>query len=188
MSDAQRGERGKCQPDAADIRYLPMISEGLSPHSAPSELACAALVGASTGLRSQMGMAVLLNGKPRTQLPPFLRHRSARLLSAVAAIVELVVDKLPSTPSRTQARGLVPRIGLGALSAGLLARNADTPTRGASAAIGAGAAVAAAFAGMAARGALAKRLPPLVAALLEDLAAVALAAGALRLSPNRPEC
>ena len=111
-------------------------------------------------------MAVLINGTPRGQLLGFLPQRSARLVALAAALVELVADKLPSTPARTQPRGLAPRIGLGALPAGLLARNAGAPTT-ASAAVGAGAAVGAAFAGMAAREGLAKRLPPLAAALLE---------------------
>ena len=78
----------------------------------------------------------------------------------------------------------MPRIGLGGLSAGLLARDTGAPTTVASVAVGAGAAVGAAFAGMAARGALAKRLPPVAAALVEDLVAVVLAVAALRLAPR----
>jgi uncharacterized membrane protein len=158
-----------------------MIAEASSPPSVPSELACAALVGAATGLRSQMGMAVLLNGTPRAQLPTFLRHRPVRPIAAAAALVEIVADKLPSTPPRTQARGLVLRISLGALSAGLLTRSPRVPTA-VSAAVGAGAAVGAAFAGITARGALARRMPPLAAALLEDLVAIVLAVLALRLA------
>jgi uncharacterized membrane protein len=153
--------------------------------STTSALAGAAFIGGSTGLRSQMGMAVLLNGTPAAQLPSLLRHRAARPVAAAAALAELVVDKLPSTPARTQARGLVPRIGLGALSAGLLARSAGEPTP-ASAAVGAGAAVGAAFTGVAVRGALAKRLSPIAAALVEDLVAVVLAVVALRLAPPAP--
>jgi uncharacterized membrane protein len=131
-----------------------------------------------------MGMAVLLNGTPPTQLPALLGHRAVRTIAVIAALGELVVDKLPSTPARTQARGLVPRIGLGGLSAGLLARSAETPTA-VCAAVGAGAAAGAAFAGMAARRALAQRLPPLAAALVEDLVAVMLAVVARRLTPPR---
>jgi uncharacterized membrane protein len=159
--------------------------EAASSPSTPSVLAGSALIGGSTGLRSQMGMAVLLNGTPSADLPALFRHRPARPIALAAALGELVADKLPSTPPRTQARGLVPRIGLGGLAAGLLARNAGAPTP-ASAAVGAGAAVGAAFAGMAARGALAKRLPPILAALLEDLVAVVLAVVALRLAPTAP--
>jgi hypothetical protein len=53
-------------------------------------------------------------------------------------------------------------------------------------AVGAGTAAIAAFAGMAARGALAKRIPPVGAALVEDVVAVLLAVVALRLSPAAP--
>jgi uncharacterized membrane protein len=148
-------------------------------------LAGAALIGTSTGLRSQMGMAVLLNGTPRAQLPALLRHRAIRPIAVTAALAELVADKLPSTPPRTEARGLVPRLGLGGLSAGLLARSAGAPPT-AAAAVGAGAAVGAAFVGMAARGTLAKRMPPVMAALAEDLVAVVLAVAALRLAPPAP--
>ena len=155
------------------------------PSASMPSLAGAAFIGGSTGLRSQMGMAVLLNGTPLAQLPASLRHRAVRPIAVAAALAELVADKLPSTPARTQARGLVPRIGLGGLSAGLLARNAHAPTT-ASAAVGAGTAVGTAFAGLAARGALAKRLPPIVAALVEDLVAVVLAVVALRLAPTAP--
>ena len=129
-----------------------------------------------------MGMAVLLNGTPPAQLPPLLRHRAARPIAVVAALAELVIDKLPGTPARTQARGLLPRIGLGGLSAGLLARSAGASTT-AGAAVGAGTAVGAAFIGVAARAALTKRLPPLAAGVAEDLVAVMLALGALRLAP-----
>ncbi len=157
--------------------------ETSSTPSKSAALSGAALIGASTGLRSQMGMAVLLNGTPRDQLPTLLRHRAARPIAVAAALAELVVDKLPSTPARTEARGLVPRIALGGLSAGLLARKAGGPIAAAGA-VGAGTAVGAAFTGMAGRGALAKRLPPVAAALVEDLVAVGLAVVALRLAPT----
>jgi hypothetical protein len=78
----------------------------------------------------------------------------------------------------------VPSIGLGGLSAGLLARSAGAPTA-AAVAVGAGAAAGAAFAGMAAREALAKRVPPVAAAIVEDVVAVTLALVALRLASNQ---
>jgi uncharacterized membrane protein len=152
---------------------------------APSAVAGAALIGCATGLRSQMGLAVLVNRTQPAQLPALLRHRAARPITATAALAELIADKLPSTPPRTQARGLVPRLGLGGLCAGLLARNAGVPVMG-PVAVGAGTAAIAAFAGMAARGALAKRIPPVGAALVEDVVAVLLAVVALRLSPAAP--
>lgn len=157
-----------------------------SPHARSAfALVGAALIGSSTGLRSQMGMAVLLNGTPPAELPALLRHRASRPIAAAAALGELVADKLPFAPPRTQARGLVPRIGLGGLCAGLLARNEEVPTTVA-VAVGAGTAAGAAFAGMAAREALAKKLPPVAAALIEDAVAVLLAVAALHLSSPAP--
>jgi uncharacterized membrane protein len=158
--------------------------EGSTSASTTTAVTCAVLIGSSTGLRSQMGMAVLLNGTPPAQLPALLGHRAVRPIAVTAALGELVADKLPSTPPRTEARGLVPRIGLGGLSAGLLARSAGAPTA-AAVAVGAGAATGAAFAGMAAREALAKRVPPVAAAIVEDVVAVTLALVALRLASNR---
>jgi hypothetical protein len=147
--------------------------------STPSTVIRSVLIGGSTGLRSQMGMAVLVNGTPEERLPAVLRRRDSRATTLVAALTELVADKLPSTPPRTQARGLVPRIGLGGLSAGLLARSMGEPT-GPSAAVGAGAALGAAFVGMAVRQAVAKRVPPITAAIVEDIFAVLLALLAIR--------
>ncbi len=157
--------------------------EGSVSASRKTAVVCAALIGSATGLRSQMGMAVVLSGTPPAQLPTLLGHRAVRPVAVTAALGELVADKLPSTPPRTEARGLVPRIGLGGLSAGLLARSVGAPVPVA-VAVGAGTAAGAAFAGMAARGALARRLPPLAAALAEDLVAVMLAVGALRLAAS----
>ncbi len=75
-----------------------MIVEVTSSPSTARVLAGAALIGSSTGLRSQMGMAVLLNGTPRAA-PAFLRHRATRPIAVAAALAELVADKLPSTPA-----------------------------------------------------------------------------------------
>ncbi len=160
-----------------------MTTEASPLPSRPEALAGAVLIGGATGLRSQMGMAVLLNGTHRVPLPAFLRHRAVRPIAVAAALGELVLDKLPSTPARTEARGLVPRIALGGLSAGLLARNAGAPATP-SAVVGGGTAVAAAFAGVAVRGALAKRVPPVGAALFEDVVALVLAVVASHLTPK----
>ena len=50
-------------------------------------------------------MAVLLNGTPPAKLPALLRHRAVRPVAVAAALGELVVDKLPSTPARTAGPG-----------------------------------------------------------------------------------
>jgi uncharacterized membrane protein len=149
--------------------------------SASRALMGAAFVGSASGLRSQMGMAGVLVGIPRHELPALFRRSAARPLAVTSAAIELVGDKLPSAPPRTQASGLVPRLVLGGLSAGLLARSASGPVIEA-AAIGAGAAIGAAFAGISARTRLSTHLPPIAAALIEDLVAVALAATAVRVT------
>jgi uncharacterized membrane protein len=131
-----------------------------------------------------MGMAGVLVGVPRHELAPFFRRRAARPIAVTLATTELVTDKLPSTPPRTQAAGLIPRMALGGLSAGLLARRKEGRVIGA-ATIGAGTAVGSAFAGISARRRLSKHLPPLVAALIEDVVAVALAAAAVRVTGPR---
>jgi uncharacterized membrane protein len=158
-----------------------------SPSSSPSPalLAGSLLVGTATGLRSQMGMAAVVLGSRPDALPARLRAKFSRPAVELSALGELVVDKLPFARPRTDPSGLVPRLGLGALSSGILASaNGEAPL--VPAAIGAGAAAGAAFGGMAARLALSRRLPPVVAALLEDLVAVGLAAAAVRIASRPP--
>jgi uncharacterized membrane protein len=139
------------------------------------------LIGTATGLRSQLGVAAILNGFPDDRIPRLLRRRSARTTAAMAALAELVVDKRASTPARTDPGGLIPRIALGGLCGGLLARASGAPTIP-FAALGAGAAVGAAFGGIAARRTLSERMPPVAAAVTEDLVALSLAVVALRIT------
>lgn len=140
-----------------------------------------ALIGVATGLRSQIGVATIVVATPASALPGPLRHRAARPVVAALALGEIVVDKIPSIPDRTEPPALAARLGLGALSAWLLGSGS-----GRSAvlrvATGAAAAAAGAFGGRAARGALARRLSPIPAALIEDAVAVGLAVTAVRLA------
>jgi uncharacterized membrane protein len=143
-----------------------------------SMAAASVLLGAATGLRSQIAVATLVV-RGDAGLPAALRHPWAPRVAVAAAGGELIADKLPSTPSRLAPSGLVPRVVLGALAAGLHAR-----TRGAAslpaAAIGASAAAVAARLGHDLRAVLSKRAPTL-AATVEDEAALGLAiAGATR--------
>ena len=80
-----------------------------------------ATLGAATGLRSQLGVASVV-ARAHPDLPSILRHPWVRRLLLVAAAGELVVDKLPGTPSRLAPRGIIPRLALGALAAGLSAQ------------------------------------------------------------------
>ena len=78
-------------------------------------------LGAATGLRSQLGVASVV-ARSDPSLPSMFRHPWIRRLVLAAAAGELVVDKLPGTPSRLAPRGIVPRLALGALAASLSAQ------------------------------------------------------------------
>src|ERR1041384_1541751 len=84
-------------------------------------IALAFCIGVMCGLRSLTGPAVVawaahwkwidLHG---TRLS-FLESSVALIIATIAALVELIVDKLPSTPSRTAPLGLIARVLLGGL-------------------------------------------------------------------------
>lgn len=136
------------------------------------------LLGAATGLRSQIGVATLVvRGDPN--LPAALRSAWAPRVAVAAAGGELVSDKLPSTPSRLAPPGLIARLAFGALAAGLHAR-----TRGGAvvpaAALGASAAVVAARLGHDIRAGFSKRAPAIAATVEDELALGLAIAGATR--------
>lgn len=95
------------------------------------------------------------------------------LIFTIAAVAELVADKLPKTPSRTSPPGLIARIVMGGLSGACVAASA-----GHSALLGAGlgavGGVVGCFAGYHARTRLVKALgtPDFYVALVEDLVAI----------------
>ena len=131
-------------------------------------------LGAATGMRSQLGLAALV-AQSDPSLPPMLRKPGIRGLLLASAVGELVIDKLPGTPSRLAPQGIVPRLALGALAASLSAR-----TRNASwlpaAALGASSAAVAAKLGHDVRARLARHAPDPAVALLEDALALGSAA------------
>ncbi len=137
------------------------------------------LLGAVCGLRSMTGPAVVCWGAQlgwlRLEGSPFgfLHHRASLILFTVFALGELVADKLPFIPSRTQVGPLIVRIISGALCGGALGVGAGAAWMG-PALLGAVGGVAGTFAGYHARHALVTRanLPDLPVALLEDLVAV----------------
>ncbi|MGH9287881.1 MAG: hypothetical protein ACRD0V_06235 [Acidimicrobiales bacterium] len=92
-----------------------------------------------------------------------------------AAAGELVIDKLPGTPSRLALPGFVARPVLGALAAGLFARSRQAPWIPA-AAIGASSAAVAAKLGHDVRARLARHAPDPAVAVVEDALALGLAA------------
>ena len=137
------------------------------------------LLGAASGLRSQIGVAVIaVRSDP--SLAPILRQPWTRRFLVAAAVGELIADKLPNTPSRLELPGIVGRLMLGALAASLYAQTRRAPWAPA-AGIGAASAIAAAKIGHDLRAQLAKQVPDPAVAVVEDTIALGLAfEGAVR--------
>jgi uncharacterized membrane protein len=137
------------------------------------------LIGAACGLRSLTAPAVVawaahlswlnLNNTPLS----FMGSAAAVAIFTVLAIVELVADKLPSTPSRTKPPGLIARIVLGGLSGASISA-AGAQSIGLGAVLGVSGGIAGTFAGYQARTRLVRALkvPDMVIALLEDAVAI----------------
>jgi uncharacterized membrane protein len=127
----------------------------------------AALLGVATGGRSALGL-----GAPALTGPGTTRGKK---LAAVAALAgELVTDKLPRTPPRTDRGALAARLASAAGGAGQLAGR-----EGANAALpvlaGIAGSAAGSFGGLASRRWASSRVPDWQAAVAEDLLAVTLA-------------
>lgn len=135
-----------------------------------------ALLGVATGGRSSLGLAgpVLSTRRAGRSLGP-AGGRVGSTVSLLAVAGELVADKLPGTPSRLAGPGLPLRLVAGALGAGALAHRSHArawlPVLA-----GAAGAAAGSYAGAGWRSWAGQRLPGPGAALIEDAAALALAA------------
>jgi uncharacterized membrane protein len=150
-------------------------------------LARAALAGAATGARSFTGLAALTLATPRdsaTQPDRALSHSWVKGLVTLAAAQELVMDKLPQTPSRLSAIGLGARVATGAAVGAVAARRDPEPSGGAvtaAVAVAVGTAVAAAWLGATWRRLAARRFgTDYVGAGAEDVLATSLAWTATR--------
>lgn len=132
------------------------------------------LLGAASGARGQLGVATVV-ARSDPSLPGLFRQPWTRRLLVAAAAGELVVDKLPSTPSRLEPAGIAGRLAMGALAAGLFARTRQAPWPPA-AAIGGLFAVVAAKIGHDVRARLAQHAPDPAVAVVEDALALGLAA------------
>jgi uncharacterized membrane protein len=104
----------------------------------------------------------------------FLGSTAAVATITILAVVELVTDKLASTPARTKPLGLSARILLGGLSGAAVAL-AGRQSAAVGCALGAVGGVVGGFAGYQVRTGLVRALkvPDFVIAVLEDLVAVA---------------
>jgi hypothetical protein len=139
---------GRSGRDLRSFRIRPVVSD--SP-----DLGAALALGLGGGLRA-FAPAVALSIHGRGPLAG-----RARFIAFGAAAVELIADKLPSTPSRWSPRGMSPRLAFSATGGGVLGG-------GPGAAIAAAAAVGAAFAGSRLRTKVSGRGRQLVAAAGED--------------------
>jgi uncharacterized membrane protein len=148
------------------------------------------VLGIVTGLRSQLGLAVLAWSEPAsgrdTRALRLLRSTPGRQLAAAGAAAELVTDKLPSTPSRLQPPALAARLVAGAGVGALAVNSTDRRTVGIASLLGVAGAAAGSYAGAYYRK-LAPRThtPDLPWALGEDAVAAGLAATAVKVWPER---
>src|SRR5271167_717414 len=137
------------------------------------------LIGVVSGLRSLTAPAVVAWAAHKNWLNlqnttlSFMGSTAALIIFALLAVVELVTDQLPSTPSRLKPPGLIARIVLGGLSGASVAV-AGGQSLGLGALLGAAGGVAGAFGGYQARTGLVRALkvPDIVIALLEDAVAI----------------
>lgn len=142
-------------------------------------LVLALLIGVADGLRSMTPPAVVAWSAHRQWITlrdtplAFMASTAAVVVTIVLALVELVGDKLPSTPARTAGLGLVSRIALGGLSGAAVAA-AGVQSLALGAALGAAGGIIGAFAGYQARTRLVRALdaPDFVVALVEDAIAI----------------
>jgi uncharacterized membrane protein len=149
------------------------------PMSEPHVLVLALLIGVADGLRSMTPPAVVGWAAHRQWIAlrdtplAFMASLAAVVVTTVLALVELVGDKLPSTPSRTAGPGLLSRIALGGLSGAVVAV-AGGQSLAIGGVLGAVGGIIGAFGGYQARTRLVRALevPDIVVALCEDALAI----------------
>jgi uncharacterized membrane protein len=142
-----------------------------------------ALIGLLSGARSMTPLAMLALQRDRRSLAgawqrwPVLGTEAGRNVLVVAALGELVGDKLPMTPSRTKPFPLLGRIGTGAIAGAAIGTLSGPAGWRRGAVLGAVGAVIGSYAGASLRSAgAATGLPDAVFALIEDAATIACAA------------
>jgi uncharacterized membrane protein len=145
-------------------------------------LRAAILAGAATGMRSTFAVAALISRRS-SGLPTWLVGRPAGVVAPLAVTGELIMDKLPSTPSRLDSPGLAGRASAAALAGAVIARGTGQPQL-LEALVASAAALASARICHDLRVALSERLPPCAVAAGEDGLAFALAAAAAGGDPS----
>jgi uncharacterized membrane protein len=137
------------------------------------------LIGVVGGLRAMTGPAVVAWAANRHALSlddsllAFMGSTAAVAVFTVLALGELVADKLPSTPSRTEYPGLIARGVLGGLTGACVAV-AGAQSAALGAVLGAAGGIAGAFAGYEVRTRLVRALgiPDFAVAVVEDVIAI----------------
>jgi uncharacterized membrane protein len=146
----------------------------------PSQvLFLAFLIGVVAGLRALTAPAAVAWAAHRNWIKlhnsplSFLGSTSVVVVFTLLALVELVADQLPSTPSRTEPPGLIARIVLGGLSGAAVAASESQPIA-LGAVLGMAGGIVGAFAGYEVRTRLVRALkvPDFVIACLEDVVAI----------------
>jgi uncharacterized membrane protein len=146
----------------------------------PSEvLLLAFLIGVVAGLRSLTAPAVVAWAAHRNwlnlQTTPlsFMGSTAAVVAFLLLAVIELIADQLPNTPSRTKPPGLIARIILGGLSGAAVAA-AGSQSMAVGGILGATGGVVGAFGGYQVRIRLVRalKIPDFVIACLEDAIAI----------------
>jgi uncharacterized membrane protein len=135
------------------------------------------LIGGVCGLRSMTAPAVVAWGARLGWLHlsgsflTFLTNKISLVIFSLFAVGELIADKLPFIPARTQAGPLIVRILFGAMcGAAFCVSTGAAPVAGA--VLGGIGGVVGAFAGYNYRRSLGGKVPDIVLALLEDIVAV----------------
>jgi uncharacterized membrane protein len=142
-------------------------------------LVLAFLIGVISGLRTFTGSATVAWGLHLGWLSvgssrlAFVGSTAGVIIFTLLAFLELIADKLPSTPSRTSARGLIGRFVLGAFAGAILA-TAGGESWIIGAVLGGIGGIAGAFAGYQVRTRAVKALkcPDFVIGILEDAVAI----------------
>jgi uncharacterized membrane protein len=168
---------GSAPPTRVDIRRFRVNALVLM--SLAYVLALAFLIGVISGLRTFTGPATVAWGLHLRWLSvgsswlAFMGSTAAVIIVSLMAFGELIADKLPSTPNRTSAQGLIGRFIFGAFAGAILA-TAGGQSWIVGAVLGGIGGIAGAFAGYQVRTRLEKALkcPDFVIAILEDAVAI----------------
>jgi len=141
-------------------------------------------LGAVAGLRAMMAPALLgyfITRRANRNFADFTAPGNIALILGLLAAGELVGDKLPNAPNRTEPLGLIARIASGALVGGFICRKQKKSVLN-GITLGAAAAVAAAYAGENMRREFSERtgIPSALLGAVEDAAAIGLGVSALQ--------